>query len=903
MRRRRIPRSGGPEPGPAATPRARPPRLLRWLVSRTLTGDAREVVAGDLEEIFAHELRARPRWRAYVSAALNTIHSILAVRLAQRPNRPEPVTRPREHAMTQILHEWTHGLRALRRRPFTSVLMIGLLAIGVGASASMWTVVRSVIFSPLPYEEPERLGLLRISIEGVDRAPSLSAPELVDFRERSRTLQDIAAMWTGWTVLRPDDGEERSAQRLRVGWITANLLPLLGEEPLFGRNFTEVEEQPNSEDAVLLSHRLWVSRFGADPDILGRVIRLESGAATVIGVMPADFRTMLNASATNDHGADLWIPNTYWVGRDVHWLRAVARLQPGVSWDQARAEVAGIGEQLNAEFPEYAENPASFHLDPLHGELVRGVRPALTALSAMALILLLVAVANAAALRLTSSESRGRELATRAALGATRQRLLRGLLAETLPLGLIGGALAVVVAYAVRAALVAARPEHLPRIDELHLDGTTVAFALGLSVLVALLTGVGTAMPTLTRSLRRLGRRSAHVLDGRQPGQAALLAGQIAMAMVLLVGAGLLVRSVAATQDVDLGFDTEGVTAVRLNIPVDTYDSNERRFAFLSQLETALEADDSIASVGAINILPLSGSMLTGQYRTESGAAGAGDVDYRFVSEGTFDALGARFVTGRSITSSDIVQGRRVVVVDDLLAERLWPAGNAIGRSISVGVGEGADLEPHEVIGVLEHLRSEGVRELGRPQVYMPYGGQTPTWLAINGSLPVGAVTARIRSVAAQIDPEVPIDDVRAMSSFVRASIADLQFATSVLGGFALVALLLLLAGTYGVLSCWVSQRVPVVGLRIALGARPEQVVGAVLQRGLLVCAFGVVCGLAAAFALTHTLSGLLFETSPLDPATIVGCALGLLGIVFVASLLPARRAARIDPVTALRTE
>ena len=805
--------------------------------------------------------------------------------------------------MIQALTEWTHGLRALRRRPFTSALMIALIAIGVGASASMWTVVRSVVFSPLPYEEPDDLALLRISIQGVDRAPSLSAPELIDFRERSNTLEDIAAMWTGWTVLRPDDGEERSAQRLRVGWITANLLPLLGEEPLLGRNFTEAEEDPNSEDTVLLSHRLWVSRFGADPDIVGRVVRLESGPASVVGVMPADFRTMLNASATNDHGADLWIPNTYWVGRDVHWLRAVARIAPGATWEQARAEVTAISDQLNAEFGEYAENPVSFHLDPLHEELVRSVRPALTALSAMALILLLVAVANAAALRLTTSERRRRELATRAALGATRRRLVRSLLAETLPLGLIGGALATMVAFAVRAVLVAARPDHLPRIDALRVDGTTFAFALGLSILVALLTGVGTALPTLARSLRSLGRRSAHLLDGRQPGQAALLAGQIAMAMVLLVGAGLLVRSVSATQEVDLGFETDGVMAVRLNIPVDTYDSNERRYVFLSQLEEALLADDAVESAGTINILPLSGSMLTGQYRTETGAAGAGDVDYRFVTAGTFDALGARMLAGRTISADDIGQQRRVVVVDDLLAGRLWPDGRSIGRTISVGLGEGSDLEPHEVVGVVQHLRSEGIREIGRPQVYMPYGGQTPTWLAINGALPAGAVTAKVRAVAAQLDPQVPIDDVRAMHTFVRASIADLEFATTVIGGFALVALLLLLAGTYGVLSCWVSQRVPVVGLRIALGARPEQVVAAVLQRGLGVCALGVIAGLVAAFGLTHTLSGLLYETSPLDPVTLLACALGLLGVVGVASLLPARRAARIDPVTALRTE
>lgn len=866
-------------------------------------GEAREVIVGDLEEIYEQKLRTRPRWRVTAWATVDVLRSIAAIRSDELRRPTTPPARPEEHPMIQILAEWTHGLRALQRRPFTSAVMIALLAIGVGASASMWTVVRSVVFSPLPYDQPEDLALLRISIEGVDRAPSLSAPELVDFRERSQTLEDIAAMWTGWTVLRPDDGEERSAQRLRVGWITANLLPLLGAEPLLGRNFTEAEEDPNAADTVLLSHRLWVSRFGADPDILGRVVRLESGPATVIGVMPADFRAMLNASATNDQGADLWIPNTYWVGRDVHWLRTVARRAPDTSWEQARSEVANIGAQLNEEFSEYAENPVTFHLDPLHGELVGSVRPALAALSAMALILLLVATANAAALRLTTSEGRARELATRAALGASRRRLLRGLLAETLPLGILGGALAIVVAYAVRAVLLAARPDHLPRIDELRIDGTTITFALGLAILVALVTGVGTALPTITRSTRRLGQRSAHLLDGRQPGQAVLLAGQIAMAMVLLVGAGLLVRSVAATQDVDLGFATDGVAAVRLNIPVDTYDSNERRYAFLSQLEEELIADDAISSAGTINILPLSGSMLTGQYRTETGTAGAGDVDYRFVSAGTFDALGAHLIEGRAISSQDIVQGRRVVVIDDLLATQLWPAGSAVGRSLSVGLGEGADLEPHEVVGVLRHMRSEGIRDLGRAQVYMPYGGQTPTWLAINGSLPVGAVTSRVRSIVAQIDPQVPVDDVRAMSSFVRASIADLEFATSVLGGFALVALLLLLAGTYGVLSCWVSQRTPVVGLRIALGARPGQVVGDVLRRGLLACVLGLVCGLVAASALTHTLASLLYQTSPLDPATLAACAVAMLAVVTLASLLPARRAARVDPVTALRTE
>jgi predicted permease len=888
--------------------RSHPPRIPHWLLGRLLDRDAAEVVGGDLEEVWRALRAARGPARAALWYWRHALGSILAVRSAPRPR----VAAARRSSTTirlldDLRSDLGYGLRVLGRAPGYAGAALLVLALGIGANTALFTVVRSVLWQPLPYTQPERLGLLRISFGGIERAASLSAPELEDFRERATLFEGPAAQWTGWSVLGSRIGRGREpespgqAQRVRATWITSDLFPLLGVSPVLGRNFAPAEERPEALKVAILSHELWTRSFGADPAILGDTIELDGEARTIVGIMPEGFRVMLSPGNTNRPDAGLWIPNTYWIERDVHWLRAVVRLREGASFEQARAEVDTIAAQLNAEHPEYAGNPVAFHLDALHPELVEQARPALLVLGVTVVLTLLMACINVAALTLARAHRRAGEIAMRSILGASRWRLARQVLTEHLVLGLLAGGLGLLVARLAIDALVWRRPAALPRIDEIRLDPGTVALAFGLGLLTLLAVGSAPAW-RLTRRAARAGLASAARGGGvaRQRGRRFLVAAQMAAALALAVSTALLLRSLQNAYRTDLGFRAAGVTVARLNVPIDVYDTPARRVGFVDQLEQTLDAHSEITAVGAANLAPLEGGMLTSQLETEAGPSGF-EVDLRVVTADYLRALGVRLVEGRSIIATDVEQERRVAVVDQELARAAWPGESALGRRLRAGFE--ADQAWYEVVGVVEHLRYHGVREPGRPQVHIPYQATPAVSLVVASSAPSARVAELIRDALGRVDRRAPVSDIRSLDSYVRADVADLGFALGLMSTFAALALLLAVVGVYGVISTWVQGSIRALGLRMALGALPAHLLWLVLRQGAGPAIVGAIAGLGGAYALARLARSLLFGVGSGDGISYLTATLALLAAALAACLAPALRASRLDPSRALRSE
>jgi putative ABC transport system permease protein len=705
---------------------------------------------------------------------------------------------------------------------------------------------------------------------------------------------------------------EGEPARVLGAHVTASFFPTLGVEPAIGRAFTSDEDQPGRDRVVVLSHNAWQQRFGADPDIAGREINLDGENHTVLGVMPPDFHLVF-------FNVEVWKPIAFTPGqmsddrRGNEYLVAIGRINPGFTLEQVKAEMATIAARVIERFPERSDFLVNAGWTatavPLREQLFGDVRaPLLVLLSAVGLVLL-IACANVANLLLARAAGREKEIAIRAALGAGRWRLARQLLTESVVLALAGGALGVLLAFWTLRALLTLVPAEtqIPILNEISLSTPVLLFTLGLSVGTGVLFGLfpawSAARTDLHESLKEGGRTSAGA--GRHRLRSALVVSEVALALVLLVGAGLLLRSTRELLLVDPGFQPEQRLSFYTSLPVSSYPDGTQQVGFFRDLLPRIAALPGVRAAGAIHNLPFSGGSNTRSFRVEGYEAPEGESmplgEPRIVSPDYRRAIGLRLLRGRDLEERDTAETPLVVLVDERMVRRFWPNQDPIGKRI----GFGSTGDWREVVGVVNSVKYTGLEAEGREQIYIPYTQMPREGMFVvvhTAGLPA-SVTNAVRAEVRALDANLPISDVKTMEQRLGDSVAIRRYAMFLLLGFSLLALVLAAVGLYGVISYAVSQRTHELGIRMALGAQRRDIFRLVVGQGMLLTSAGVGLGLVAAFALTRLMSSLLFGVSATDPLTFGGVALVLAGVAVLGCYLPARRATRVDPMLALRYE
>ena len=820
--------------------------------------------------------------------------------------------------MENLLHDARYSIRMLRKNPgFTAVALVAL-ALGIGANSAIFSVVNAILLRPLPFKDPASLVRIwgKLDKAGIPKN-WISQPELLDIKEQSQTFEDLAAYDTGGANLTTSG----DPARVNMASVNASLFPLLGIQPSIGRTFLEEEDKPGPDKVVLLGDALWRSRFGADPAMVGKTIGLSGTTYTVIGIMPAGFHF--------PDQSELWVPlaidTANLDNRGSHGLEVIARLKPGITPPQAQADLTNIAATLEERYPNFYAN-SGWGLYPVGvlDELVGDIRPALYILLGAVGFVLLIACANVANLLLARASAREKEVAIRAAMGARRGRLIQQLLTESVILAVIGSALGLALAYVGVKLFVAFGPSEIPRIEEIGLDGRVVGFSVLIAVVTGVVFGLAPAVqiskPDLHDSLKEGGRGST---SGRHRLRNVLVVSEVAIALVLLIGAGLMIKSFQRLLQADMGFRTEKTLTMRMTIPSTTYKENAQIVGFYRQLLDKLKVIPGVESVGAISHMPLSGSYASGTTGIENPESYEGlqtfqnipyiEADRRTVSPDYFHAAGIALKNGRFLTEDDNETAPRVAVVDESFQRRFWPNGTAVGKRFVAQFNDGKDIKWGQIVGVVAHIRHYGVDQVkqlgldveGREQIYFPHA-QRPAnrmYLAIKTSVDPLSLTGTVRNAVLSMDRDVPVYEVKTMDQLVTASLAQRQLNMVLFAAFSTIALILAAVGIYGVMSYSVTQRTHEIGIRMALGAQQSSVLSLVVRQGMTLALAGVVIGVGAAIALTRLMASLLFGVSVTDPATFVIIAVILTGVALVACLVPARRATKVDPMVALRCE
>jgi putative ABC transport system permease protein len=795
------------------------------------------------------------------------------------------------------------SLRALRRAPGFALTVVAVAAIGIGATTATFSVTDHVLVRPLPFAEPDRLVKLWQADpqRGYSRL-EVSPAKLRDWRERSRSFAGVASYWsTSVTLIGAGNPE-----RLEAAKVSAALADVLRIRPALGRFFTEEDDRDGAEATVVLAYDFWRSRFAGDREVLGRKILLDGAPSTVIGVLPQGIR--FPSRETRVWMTHRFAPSWY-DDRTNTFLQVIARLRPGVSIASARAELAGVATQLASEHPGPSDGQgiAVIHL---RDELSRESRLLLVALLAAAVCLLLLACTNLASLLLARSLSRGQELAVRATLGGGRARLVRQMLTESLLLAAIGGLLGVALAYAATPAVARLVPTTLPIAEAPAVDLRLLAFA----TLLTVATGVGFGLaPALRAPLEasaadlREGAR-AGTSGGKQRWRRALVAAEVTLSITLLVASGLLLRALTRLQAIDPGFRSAGVVTLRTWLPRPEYDPTEKRHRFYSDVLERVRALPGVTSAGYTTFLPMTmrGGIWSIKLPGQSAEESAGlSTSLRFVTPGLFSALGVPLRSGRDVSDGDTLENEKVAVVSESFVRRFLPDQDPLGKQFEIA------FFPRTIVGVVGDVAVRGLGKESEPQVYLPNRQIPDGWMPLydpkdlavraqGGFEPLAAV---LRRIVAQVDPNLPVSDVRALAAIVDADTAPRSAQLRVLGAFAATALLLAGIGLHGLLSFAVSSRRQEIGVRMALGATRGGVVALVLKHGLVPAAVGLGTGLALAAAAGQALTALLAGVSPFDATIYLGTVAATAVMAATGALLPALRAARLDPVTALRSE
>ena len=802
--------------------------------------------------------------------------------------------------MDELRQDLRGALRLLLRAPAFAAVVVLTMAVAIGATISVFSVVRGLLLRPLPYREPG--SLVRFYASWREVHGTISLAEYRHDHEHLATMSGVAAWGYGSGNLSGGSAPEH----ILIGRATSSLLPVLGVQPAHGRWFSSDEEEPGRGRVLVLGRALWQRRFGGDPGVVGRTVDISGHPFVIVGVLADDLELpeRFDAWAPLRFPADRLTPQA----RSNHFLRVIGRLARGATLSDARAEMAVVSARLRASFPSVYPADAGFQMTavPLLDQIVGQVRSTLWMLFGAVVLVLLMACANVGNLLLARASARERELAVRAALGAGRSRLVRQLMVESIFLALLGGALGLLLAVWGVDLLLAAGPADLPRAREVRVDGAVLVFALGASLLSGTLFGLLPALTTTEAKLHdALRGGSASAAPHPRRLRRALVAADVALALVLVSGAALLLRSFGNVVRIDPGFRPEGAVALNVSLPVGFGDDEQRfRTIFRSVLQRLRELPGATAA-GGVDYAPLSGVPTDQPFEIEGRPVPAGaqppDEENRTVTPGWFEAMGIRLLRGRTPQDTDAAGRSPVVVINDSFARKYWSKGDALDQRLRLA----GDPRWWTVVGVVGDVREFGLDAEGRPTMYFPLD-QLPTdtlTLVVRSNAPAREVMRGAQQVLASIDPRLPAYQMRSLADTLSASLAQRSFAVKLLHGFAALALLLAGLGLYGVLAYEVTQRTREIGVRMALGARPSQALALVARESAAVVGVGAVVGCAGTLASARFFAGLLFGVGPTDPLALLAAVLVLGAISLAATLLPARRAALVDPAVALRAE
>jgi predicted permease len=754
--------------------------------------------------------------------------------------------------------------RALRRSPLYTTVATATIGLGIGITTLVFSVVHGVLLNPLPYDAPDRLvNVWNDLVEEQQFLPAVNPADFRDYQEMSETFEAFAAGTgpgpVGLTGVLTGDGPP---VKVDVTPVTHNFFSLLGIDPMLGRHFTEEEEAFRGPSVAIISHELWSSRFAQDRDLVGKTFQMDGRGFTVVGVLPRGFRLLLPNEAFQIRHADVWVPLQQNYAnlppRNWTWFTVLGRLRDGVTLAEAQAEMNRIADELRATYPAHAGSGMEIRLMPFQHDIVKAARPALLTLFGAVAFVLLITCANVAHLMLLRGTARQREVALRSALGASRLSIIRQMLMESLVLAALGGALGLGLAAVGLDVLVALQPPNLPRLDELAMSGQIFAFAAGVAVLSAVVFGIVPAVHT--------SRTDVHALlkDGGRSGRSRgavrfrqlLVGGEIAVSLVLLVGTGLMIRSFAALQRVDPGFQAAGVLTFRLSLPRNDYPTGRSAFEFGNQLRARITTLPGVTAAGAITQLPLTGPgpLWPYAYDDETLANANLTAEARNVAPGYFEAMGMRLMGGRFFTDQDVAGAEPVVIIDEMLARRAWPDGDAVGQSFTL-TGPGNPVSVR-VVGVLQHPRLYDLTSESREQVYVPQGqrgGVRNTVFTVRTDGDPAALADAVRNAVWEVDANLPVDNLRPMTAYVDDAMAAPQFALVVMTLFGGLALVLAAVGIYGVISYSVGLRAHEFGIRMALGASPKGVVHGVVAGAARLVGVALLPGIAVSVILSRT--------------------------------------------------
>ena len=801
--------------------------------------------------------------------------------------------------MDTLIKDLRYGIRSFLKRPGFLVIAISTLALGIGATTAMFTVVNSVLLRPLQFPEPERVVLF----EGVNprdgiTESNVSVPDIADWQKQSQSFEQIAAFITGGVFISTGD----EVERVRAAGVSPEFFPLFKTNPISGRTLQADDIQQDRVVAVVISHALWKGRFGGTADVVGRQITLQGKQVNVVGIMPAGF--------TYPNDCEIWTPLSFEPAkerRDNRYVSAVTRLKPGVSLAQAQTEMETINQRLAQNYVD-TNSGWSVRLIELRESLVGELRTSLLILLGAVAFVLLIACANVANLLLARAAYRQKEIALRTALGASRLRVIRQLLTESVLLSVVSGVLGLALSLWLIKLLLAITPANTPRMNEIGIDWRVFAFTFAVTILAGILFGLfpalQTSRPNLNQTLKDSGQRGSET-GGRNRVGSFLIVSEIALSFILLAGAGLLIKSFLHLREMNPGVNPDNVLAMRLTLPPGKYAQGEPRAQIYKQLIEQVKATPGVQSAGAVLSLPLGGdSFNVGRSVIREGRPMTPDeqtnAQHLPVTPDYFQTLQIPLKAGRLFTDQDTLQSTKVVIVNETMARALWPNENPVGHRFTVWRDE---KFPREVVGVVGDTKGSLDKEAGH-QMYVPYA-QDPTWgslsLVVRTTGEPTAMAGSVREAIRAVDRGVPNYNLKTMNDVVSTSAAPRRIPMLLLSAFAGVAMLLAMLGIYGVTSYYVTQRTHEIGVRMALGAQIVDVLKLVLRRAMWLAVIGIGIGVAGAVAVTRYLTSLLFGVKPIDTLTFVAVAAVLALVVFVACLVPARRAAKIDPLEALR--
>ena len=820
--------------------------------------------------------------------------------------------------MGKLWQDLIFGARMLRKSPAFTALAVVTLALGIGANTAIFSVVNGVLLRSMPYRDPSRLAIIWNDYGSQGQSlPAVSPPDFKDYRERVRLMEFAAGSGTpgGTLVLDDPGGGGNRPQQFDMASVTPNFFPLLGVEPALGRNFTAEEGALNGPRVVIMGNRLWQDTFHSDPGMVGRSIQLNGNPYTVVGILPPQFRLLLPAEAFQLRDSDLWIPqqiNYAAFPRNLTFLSVFGRLKPGAGMSQAQAEMDGIAEQLRNENEVHKESGLRIRVVPMQFDVVKNVQPTLITLLAAVGFVLLIACGNVANLLLARATRREREMAVRSALGASRGRLVRQIMSESVLLAILGSLGGLLVAELGLSLLIQLHPAGLPRLDDIRIDGPVLAFTLGACVLTALLFGWIPAIQALRLNLSDTLKDAARgSSDGRgHSARRILVVSEFALSLVLLIGAGLLIRSFIALQRVQPGYNPQNILSFSVTIPGNRYPKNEDISRFVHELELKMGALPGVQSVGSIFQLPFTGSgaQMPYAYNAETSQQWESlSADWRPITPGFFPTVGARFLEGRNFNDADDANHPLVVIVDEMLARRAWPGESAIGKKLEIESLSRKDTPRMFaiVVGVVAHLRIHDLTRNVREQIYIPHAqepfGRVGVVLKTQGDPSV--VAKQVEQQVRTLDPGIAIWRLEPLESYIDDAQAPMRFNLILIAIFGAIALTLASVGLYSVMAYSVTQRAHELGIRIAVGASPRDILRLILGHGVRLTLIGAAVGLLVSLLVTRALASLLFGVSATDPLTFIAVPIVLALVAMLACYLPARRAMRVDPIIALRYE